>query len=61
MIILYNKIGYTYNIPDVLVDLRHYLMEKKGLEEEGVFRVAGDEAETGKLIIIFYTFFFEIY
>jgi len=33
-------------VPEVLVRMKNYLYENGGLEQEGVFRLAGDESET---------------
>ena len=41
--------GFPHKIPSLLVHLRHYLVDRLGLEEEGIFRRAGDEAETANV------------
>lgn len=41
--------GFSFKVPSLLSSLRHYLVDRRGLEEEGIFRKAGDEAETANV------------
>jgi len=50
--------GEPYKIPTVLSTLRSYLVDHKGLDEEGIFRVAGDEIETGLASLMLCIVFF---